>query len=70
MSERELFVAGIALYWAEGSKKRRVVRFCNSDPRLIRVIMEWLKRNFNVKTNELAVHIGINEIHKPREKNC
>ncbi|GGT08066.1 MULTISPECIES: hypothetical protein [Streptomyces] len=48
MSERELFLAGVALYWAEGSKSKPYRRdesviFVNSDPGIIRVHLAWLK---------------------------
>jgi len=68
LTEREFFVAGLALYWAEGSKKTREVTFCNSDPKLITFMIEWIKRCFDIKTEELAAYVGINEIHKSREK--
>lgn len=68
LSEKEFFVAGIALYWAEGNKKTRKVRFCNSDPRLINFMIEWLKKSFRIRTEDLVADVGINEIHRPREK--
>src|SRR5258706_2756189 len=34
LSEREFLMAGLALYWAEGSKKNGKLSFCNSDPNL------------------------------------
>lgn len=47
MSERELFLVGVGLYWAEGSKdkpydRRENVTFVNSDPSMIRVYAAWL----------------------------
>ncbi|MER6410567.1 hypothetical protein [Streptomyces humidus] len=47
MSERDLFIAGIALYWAEGSKdkpycRRETVTFVNSDPGVIQLYLAWL----------------------------
>lgn len=47
LSERELFLAGVALYWAEGVKdkpydRREYVVFVNSDPTVIKVYMAWL----------------------------
>ncbi|MBW1595796.1 helix-turn-helix transcriptional regulator [Streptomyces sp. JJ38] len=47
LSERELLIAGVALYWAEGAKSKphrrseRVV-FVNSDPDVISVYLRWL----------------------------
>ncbi|MEU4102920.1 hypothetical protein AB0F16_20415 [Streptomyces tanashiensis] len=47
MSERELFLVGVGLYWAEGTKdkphaRRERVVFVNSDPGMIRVFTAWL----------------------------
>ncbi|MGW4511074.1 hypothetical protein ACWEO4_03560 [Streptomyces sp. NPDC004393] len=47
LTDRELFVAGIALYWAEGSKskpydRRERVVFVNNDPGVIRTYLAWL----------------------------
>ncbi|MBK3630614.1 hypothetical protein JHN59_38645 [Streptomyces sp. MBT49] len=47
LSERDLFIAGIALYWAEGTKdkpyaRRESVTFVNSDPGVIQLYMAWL----------------------------
>ncbi|MCX4738680.1 hypothetical protein [Streptomyces antibioticus] len=48
MSDRDLFMTGIALYWAEGSKdkpyaRRENVLFVNSDPGVIQLYLAWLK---------------------------
>lgn len=47
MSDRELLVAGTALYWAEGTKdksyaRRENVLFVNSDPGVIQLYLAWL----------------------------
>ncbi|SEC99440.1 Putative ATPase subunit of terminase (gpP-like) [Streptomyces misionensis] len=47
MTDRDLFLAGVALYWAEGSKdkpyaRRENVQFVNSDPGVVRVYLAWL----------------------------
>ncbi|MEY9841834.1 orotate phosphoribosyltransferase-like protein [Streptacidiphilus sp. EB103A] len=44
MTDREIFIAGIGLYWAEGNKdksyaRRERVNFVNSDPNMIRVFL-------------------------------
>ena len=67
LSKREFFMAGLALYWAEGSKKERRVQVCNSDADLIKLMIKWLEEYFGVFTNRLTVHVGINEMHKDRE---
>jgi hypothetical protein len=47
MTSRELFMTGVALYWAEGAKdkpyaRRENVQFVNSDPGVIQIFMAWL----------------------------
>ncbi|WBO65807.1 helix-turn-helix domain-containing protein [Streptomyces camelliae] len=47
LTDRELFAAGVALYWAEGSKSKPYDRreraiFVNSDPGVIRTYLAWL----------------------------
>ncbi|MGW4564694.1 hypothetical protein ACWEN3_20510 [Streptomyces sp. NPDC004561] len=47
MTARELFMTGVALYWAEGTKdkpyaRREYVQFVNSDPDVIRIYLAWL----------------------------
>ncbi|MEU9580957.1 hypothetical protein [Streptomyces chilikensis] len=47
LTKRELFLAGVAMYWAEGSKdkayaRRERVVFVNSDPGMVQVYLAWL----------------------------
>ncbi|MER6351385.1 hypothetical protein ABT186_05940 [Streptomyces sp. NPDC001634] len=47
LTDRELFLVGVGLYWAEGSKskpyrRQERVTFVNSDPRMISVYLAWL----------------------------
>ncbi|MFG3047667.1 hypothetical protein ACGFZR_22385 [Streptomyces sp. NPDC048241] len=47
LSERELFLVGVGLYWAEGAKdkpydRRENVTFVNSDPGMITTFLAWL----------------------------
>jgi hypothetical protein len=47
LSERELFIAGVVIYWCEGAKdkpwkRHGRVKVINSDPDLLRVYLAWL----------------------------
>lgn len=68
LTERELFIAGTSLYWAEGTKKKREVAFCNSDPKLIIFMIMWLRKCFKVPVKRLKCYVGVNEIHRKREE--
>lgn len=66
LSTRDLFIAGIALYWAEGSKKDLKVSFVNSEPILVSLMYRWFKEIMSVKREEFMPRIFINSIHKKR----
>lgn len=69
LSEKEFFVAGVALYWAEGAKASQTrLAFVNSDPRLIRFMYRWFRSCMCVSPDEFAPRIFVNEIHRKREK--
>lgn len=57
---------GLALYWAEGYKKGRDLRFCNSDPIMIKLYLKWLEIMFGIRKDQIKLKIGINIIHKYR----
>ena len=60
ISERELWLIGIMLYWAEGGKTRRgIVRFSNSDPEMIKIMMAFFRRICNVPEKKFRGYIHI-----------
>lgn len=67
LSYRELLMAGIALYWGEGSKKNRRIELCNSDPKMVKFFLQWLKLCFSVSVSDIKCYVGINEMHRDRE---
>lgn len=70
LNKKELFLVGLALYWAEGTKsfRDRRVEFCNSDPRMIKLLILWFKECLDVKSEDLKCVVGINQIHQNREE--
>lgn len=65
MTDRELFLVGVGLYWAEGTKSkphkiREDVVFVNSDPDMIRVYLAWLKL-LGVGAERLQFRVMIHE---------
>ncbi|MFJ5026917.1 hypothetical protein ACIQB5_02255 [Streptomyces sp. NPDC088560] len=65
MSTRELFIAGVAVYWAEGTKdkphaRRERVTFVNSDPNMIRLFLAWLDL-LQVERERIRFHLMIHE---------
>lgn len=67
MTIKEFFIAGIALYIAEGSKKNGQIEFINSDMLLIKFMIRWLRTFFIQDDSELCFSIFINEIHRNRD---
>lgn len=70
LTNREFFILGLGLYWAEGGKtiRNKRVEFCNSDPRMIKFLILWLLTCFSVPREDLRCVVGINQIHTPREE--
>lgn len=65
LTDRELFMIGVALYWAEGSKDKpyrrtEVLHFINSDPNVIRVFLRWLEL-LGVTRERLTMRVSIHE---------
>ncbi|MFF4368531.1 hypothetical protein [Streptomyces sp. NPDC001594] len=65
LSDRELFLLGVALYWSEGSKdkpyeRRERATFVNSDPDMIGVYLAWL-RLLGVEETQLRFGLMIHE---------
>jgi predicted transcriptional regulator len=61
LSERELLVAGTALYAGEGSKTDGAVKFANSDPRMIDLFCRWLRHFFDVEEARLRCHLYLHQ---------
>ncbi|MER6088419.1 helix-turn-helix domain-containing protein [Streptomyces bluensis] len=63
LTDRELFLVGVGLYWAEGAKRkpysrRERVTFVNSDPDMVTVFLAWLNLlRVNPETLRFAVQI-------------
>lgn len=68
LSDRDLLIAAVALYWGEGSKKSRQLTINNSDPEMIKFMMEAFRRIWKISENRFAFHVGINRIHKGRDR--
>lgn len=61
LSHRELLLVGAALYWGEGYKngKARGLSLANSDPRLVRMYMRFLREILKVPDERIRMHIHI-----------
>lgn len=58
--EKELFLSGLMLYWAEGSRKNRhVIQMANLDYRLLLLFTKFLKRICGVREDKLCLNIQL-----------
>ncbi|WSR73405.1 hypothetical protein OG708_14110 [Streptomyces sp. NBC_01180] len=65
LSDRELLIAGVALYWAEGAKDKpyrrsEVLQFINSDPNVIKLHLHWLEL-LEVPRDRMHFRVSIHE---------
>lgn len=71
ISDRELWLIGAALYWAEGSKEKDKsvgLKFSNSDPRMIKLFLEWLKCFCKITKNDIYFEIYLHKSVAEREE--
>ena len=43
------------LYWAEGTKQRNQLQFCNADPVMARFFVDFLKTHFELREEEIKI---------------
>lgn len=69
LSKRELWLIGIALYWAEGHKERirsGSVKFSNSDPEMVKVFLKWLQEICEIPSKDIRFQIYVHETARHR----
>ncbi|MEK7059552.1 MAG: hypothetical protein AAB971_02230 [Patescibacteria group bacterium] len=59
IGHRELWLIGVMLYWAEGGKTQRLVRFSNGDPRMIKMMMLFFREVCSVPEEKFRGYIHI-----------
>jgi hypothetical protein len=58
LSDKELTLVGISLYWGEGTKtSKNELSFCNSDFSMIQVYILFLKRILNISEQDIRLEI-------------
>ena len=57
-----LFTMGIALYWAEGSKRTGRFQFINSDPDMIDFMFKWVQKYMDVDKKEIKCRLFIHDV--------
>lgn len=72
LSQRELFLIGVVLYWAEGTKKVGVrtsvpFEFANSDVEMCKLIIHWLRECCQVQSSDIILRLHIHQSHIAKE---
>ena len=61
LTDRDLLIAGAALYAGEGDKGDGSVGFANSDPAMITLFLQWFRRFFEPDDRRLRVRLYLHE---------
>ncbi len=56
------FLAGVALYWAEGSKRTCEFQFINSDADMIVFMCRWVTKYMNISKDKMKFRLFIHKI--------
>ncbi len=72
LNVKDLWLAGIMLYWAEGTKEKAHtigagIAFNNSDPRMIRLFIKWLKEIIQIPDDMLKFEIYLHTTASPEK---
>lgn len=58
INKEELQIAGTMLYWAEGTKTKNTA-VSNSNPMVIKFMVDWFKNVFNIAPESIKAHLHI-----------
>ena len=61
MSQRDKFIAGVALYQGEGSKTNNAVEFTNSNPETIKFMVNWICEFCSINRSNLKFCLWLHE---------
>ena len=56
------------LFWAEGSRERNVVKFTNSDPKMVAFFLNFLRQSFAIRDEKVAVTCNLFADHVVRQR--
>jgi len=61
ISKKELYLAGLFLYWGEGSKSQKAAKvfISNTDPSLIKFFIYWLEKSMNVSRDKMKIALQL-----------
>jgi hypothetical protein len=59
LSKRESFIAGLFLYWGEGTKNKYSISISNSDPSVINFFIYWLAKILLIPKEEIKIYLQL-----------
>jgi len=62
LKNNSMFLVGIGLYWAEGSKRTSTFQFMNSDPSMINFMILWCKKFFSEIETYIFLRLYLHKI--------
>jgi len=60
LNDRELFLAGLFLYWGEGAKRQLTeLSISNTDPSIIKFFINWLTKSLRIPKRKLKIQLHL-----------
>lgn len=60
LSKREIFLAGLFLYWGEGTKSHPAeISVSNTDPSIIKFFINWLTKNLFIPREKIKIQLQL-----------
>lgn len=59
LSDKELFLAGVFLYWGEGEKRHGAVSISNTDPRIIKFALHWMISSLKISKDKIRASLHL-----------
>lgn len=59
LSKKELFLAGLFLYWGEGEKTRGRLSISNTDPKVIKFSLYWMTHILDIPINKIKAQLHL-----------
>lgn len=59
LSQKELFLSGLFLYWGEGEKTHGIISISNTDPRVIKFAIFWMVESLNIPEEKIKVQLHL-----------
>ncbi len=67
LSDRDIFMLGLGLYWGEGYKNgNEECALTNSDPGVIQAFIRWARSAYGIRHTDLILRVSVNEAHRSR----